>query len=324
MRRVKKIVGWICFGLLALLFIGVLYEQLCQLYFNTKEPAADEFCEVDGYRVHFKKKGSGGPTVVFQSGLGGDYKIWKEIQDTLAQYTTTISYDRAGLLWSEARNETKTLENITSELKCLLEQTNSPKPYILVGHSLAGITLRPFIRDHSQDIAGIVFVDVAHPLQIKKSSEELKKYLVIPPRWLVTFLIETGMIRTYFALKPFVSDLPVNHWMNQHVRDYFYRMYKTFLQEAVDDDPMFEQSESISSFGDIPLSVITGAYPNGVDFLRASPLAAEFMRLHRQNQEDLLNLSTHSKQIIASKSGHYVPLTDPEIVSQAILQQLER
>lgn len=318
MKKLINIAKWVLYSFLALLTTGVIYEQASQLYFNTKKPGPQEFCEINGLNIHFKKRGNGGPTVVFQSGLGGDYKIWEEIQDSVSQYTNTISYDRAGLHWSDGSKEIKTLESISEELYLLLEKTNCPKPYILVGHSLAGITLRPFIRNNPQNISAIVFVDVSHPLQIKNASEELNQYLVVPPTWLVGALVETGITRTYFSFKAFVSDLPSAHWFNRHVKDFFYRSYKTFLQEAVDDDVMFEQAAEINSFGNIPLTVVTGAYPNGADFLEKPHLVDEFITLHRKSQRDLLQLSTNSKQVIASNSGHYVPLQDPQVVIAAI------
>lgn len=318
----KKILKKIILGGLVVVVvvfsIGTVYEQLAQVYFDGKRPGKNSFVQIKGIPIHFNKKGNGGPTVVFQSGLGGDYKIWEEIQDSLANYTTTLSYDRAGLLWSGPSNETRTLESITEELEELLGKTGCSKPYILIGHSLAGLTLRPFVLGHKEEVKSVVFVDVAHPLQVKKSSEELKKYLVVPPQWLLTFLVETGIVRTYFSFKPFIAELPTDHWMNQHIKDYFYRFYKTMLQEAKDDDLMFEQSEQITSFGEIPLTVITGAYPNGAGFLNNPAVEKEYLDLHSNNQLDLLKLSTNSKQLIAKNSGHYVPLQDPELVIEAI------
>ena len=321
-QTLKKSVMWILITLAAMLVTGILFEQSCQIYFNSKKPPSDQFCSIDGLNIHYVKKGTGGPTVVFQSGLGGDYKIWDEIQNAVSRQTTTISYDRAGLQWSEKSDKSRTLESMTRELSQLLEKTNCPKPYILVGHSLAGITLRPFIRNNQKDVAAVIFADVSHPLQIKKSSEGLKKYLVTPPGWLISILMETGIVRTYFGIKPFMADLPVSHWMNKHVRDYFYKSYQTFLKEAQDDDPMFEQAEAISSFGTIPVTVISGAYPEGADFLGEKSLADEYLKIHREGQKDLLNLSSISKQVIAPNSGHYVPLQDAEVVINAIAEYL--
>lgn len=318
MKLVKKTVKAVLIFILVVLTVGIVYEQIAQIYFNSKKPAATKFVNIAGVSTHFVKKGKGGPTVVFQSGLGGDYKIWEEIQDSLAKSTTTISYDRAGLQWSDASRLPKTMQGITRELELLLENTKCPKPYILVGHSLAGITLRPFIKEHSADVAAIVFLDVSHPLQIKNASEDLKKYLVAPPDWLVGTLVETGLARTYFTFNPFITDIPAKHPMNQHIANYFYKSYKMLLQEGRDDDLMFDEAEKITSFGDVPLTVITSAYPNGAEFLATPALQKEYLALHRSGQKDLLHLSTKSMQIMAPNSNHYVPLTDPQVVISVI------
>lgn len=310
-------------AILAVLFTAFIYEQAAQIYFNSKQPPAQEFVEIDGVPIHFVKKGKGGPAVVFQSGLGGDYKIWEVIQDSLARYTTTLSYDRAGLQWSGRSELPKTMESFTRELETLLEKTGCPKPYILVGHSLAGLTLRPFIQKHEQEVAGVIFLDVSHPLQVKRSSEELKKYLVVPPDGLVTAVVESGLARIWFSFRPFISDMPGSHFMNRHITSYFYRSYKTFLQEAREDDPMFDEAAGISSFGTIPLTVITGAYPHGAGFLKNPVLENEYLEIHRSGQKDLLRLSTQSRQIIAPNSGHYVPLTDESLVIQAVKEYLD-
>lgn len=309
-------------GLIILLFAGIICEQVIQFYLDSKRPGPEQFCEINGANIHFIKKGSGGPTVVFQSGLGGDHKIWQNIQDSLSLVTTTIAYDRAGLQWSDRSGAEKTLESIKSELFELLEKTNCPKPYILVGHSLAGITLRPFVRDYGKDICGVVLLDASHPLDIKKSSDALKQYTQAPPAWLLTALMETGIGRLYFTFQPFITDIPDNHWMNQHIRDYFYRSYQTLFSEAVEDDIMFEQSEAITSFGTIPLAVITAAYPNGAGFLGDKALQAEYLKIHAELQKNLLDLSVNSRQLMAVNSGHYVPLQDEALVIRTIKEKI--
>ncbi|MFD2970027.1 alpha/beta fold hydrolase [Sphingobacterium bambusae] len=323
MRIFKRIVKVIGITLIVLLFIGICYEQISQIYFNSKKPDEASFVDIDGVKTFFIQKGVGGPTVVFQSGMGGDHKIWEQIQDSISKFSSTIAYDKSGLQWSGATAAPKTLTSMTEELEQLLEKTNCPKPYILVGHSLAGITLRPFIRKHQQDIAAVIFLDVSHPKQIERSSEELKKYLIVPPIWLVGTLVETGLARSYFSINPFIADLPADHAMNKHIVDYFYRSYKTVLQEGRDDDAMFIEAAQIDSFADIPLAIVTGAYPQGANFLGDGSLGDEYLAIHRSGQEDLLHLSSRSKQVIAKNSAHYVPLTDEKLVIQLIKGYLD-
>ncbi|WP_443944076.1 hypothetical protein ACJVDH_14275 [Pedobacter sp. AW1-32] len=74
----------------------------------------------------------------------------------IAKNAVTISYDKSRLFYSENGDTTKSNASISNELYVLLEQTNCPKPYVLVGHSMAGIYLRKFAEDYSADLAGMV------------------------------------------------------------------------------------------------------------------------------------------------------------------------
>lgn len=66
-------------------------------------------------------------------------------------------------------------------------------------------------------------------------------------------------------------------------------------------------------FPDIPLTVITAGI--------APPTlltSSEVTEIHRSNQRELTALSPQGKQIIAEKSGHLIPMDQPELVIQAI------
>jgi len=316
----KRVLTTFALLIVTLLVVGVLYEQVSRRAFEVTRPPDREFVEVEGRRVHFVKRGEDGPTVVFQGGLGSDWRMWEEVQNGLADRTTTLAYDRAGILWSDPIEDTKTLESIDAELRGLLEATHCPEPYVLVGHSLAGITLRSFIAAYPDDIAGVVFVDVSPTDLLSGSPEELRPYFAAPPHALVAAGVHTGLLRALFSVRPFVSSLPAEHWFNRHVRDSFSRSYRGVLREAEDDDTMFEQAARITSFGDVPLVVIAAAYPNGVDSLaHDAALTATFLEYHRRSEEGLLGLSTNSRLVVAQRSDHYVPLHEPELIVDAVV-----
>jgi pimeloyl-ACP methyl ester carboxylesterase len=60
---------------------------------------------------------------------------------------------------------------------------------------------------------------------------------------------------------------------------------------------------TVGGFGDLPLVTITQANPGE----------------HRMRQQTALAaLSTRGRHVIAEKSGHWIPLDEPEVVSDAI------
>ncbi|RZJ53922.1 MAG: alpha/beta hydrolase [Flavobacterium sp.] len=313
----KKFFKYFLLTIPVLILSGVTYEQVSRFYLDKKYPPKSEFVEIDGRKIHFKKVGNKPVTVVFESGLGGDYLHWQEIQKEVSKNHTTISYDKAGILWSDSTDEIS-LERYADDLFQLLEKTNCPKPYILVGHSFGGITLRSFIKNHSPDIAGIVFVDAAHPLQLQKCSEKLKSSFAPPSKEILNFLTETGAVRLLYTLTPFTQSVPQNHWFNQNVKDYFYKISPGLFQEMENDKKLMAEAQKINDFGSIPLVVISAKYPDGVENVTDKDLEKEYLQVHKSVQTDLLNLSTNSKQIIAEKSGHYITLQQPDLIINTI------
>ena len=115
--------------------------------------------KVDGHRLHYYKKGNGGPTVVFETAFDpAGHLQWYNIQQALPDSYTSISYDRAGILWSDRGDKPKSGDEIAKDLHQLLEKANVPKPYILVGHSFGGTLTRFFVHTFPNDVAGVILV----------------------------------------------------------------------------------------------------------------------------------------------------------------------
>lgn len=85
--------------------------------------------------------------------------------------------------------------------------------------------------------------------------------------------------------------------------------------EGVDVFESFEQVQAARALPDRPLVVITAGvqdgWPPGWD-------AEVFNRLRAAQQKDLVSLVTDGTQVIARKSGHEVPQSEPEIVVTGI------
>ena len=322
-KKIFKTLKIILFILLSLIAIGFVFEHISRFYFDRQSPDNSEFVTVEGRKIHYKKEGKGNCTIVFESGLGGDYLHWQDIQKKLSQKYTTISYDKAGILWSDPAKKTS-LRRYTDDLKQLLEKTNCPKPYIIVGHSFGGITPRLFIEENMKNIGGIVFIDVSHPKQLKKSSDALKKSVQPPPKMLLSFFNEIGAIRILYSTNAFTSAVPKEHWFNRNVKHYFYRIFDGMMNELENDDKLMEEASQIDNFGSIPLTIITAKYPNGVEGAKDKNLEKEYLSIHNNLQKDLLHLSTKSTQVFAQKSGHYVTLQEPDLICNEIEKIAQR
>ena len=313
---------WSFLTLIALLVVGMLFEQYARWSLERKAIKGKTFVEINGKPLHYVKKGLGNYTIVFQSGMGSSHAIWQPIQDELAQNAVTISYDRNGIMFSEDNGLPITNENVSRELEALLLKTNCPKPYILVGHSMAGIYLRSFIDRNKKDISGILFLEAAHPQQIAKASPELIKLLTPPPLWLAKLAVNTGFYRIFFSFFPLSPEIPLNHPLHQVEKDFFYKSCDKIFKEVANDQLNFKDAEKYTSFGDIPLTVIMGSSAIRYANIKNQKIKEEYCALVKEVQEDLLKLSSNSRMVEAPNSGHLPQIKDSQLIILAIRQLL--
>lgn len=114
----------------------------------------------DGRRLHYVSQGSGGPVVVFESGLGASRVEWGLVMPALAGHTRVIAYDRAGLGRSDRDTHRRDLERMVEDLGHLLDHLGEER-YLLAGHSLGGPILRAYATAHPERVAGLVLIDQA-------------------------------------------------------------------------------------------------------------------------------------------------------------------
>lgn len=313
---------WTFIILAVLLIAGIIFEQYSRWRLERAFKKGKTFVEINGAPLHYVKKGKGNCTIVFQSGMGSNHAIWKEIQDSLSKEAVTLSYDRNGLLLSDATGQPPTNDLITEELQLLLEKTGCPKPYILVGHSMAGIYLRPFIKKNEKNISGILFVEAAHPLQMEKASPKLLKALSVPAHWLIKLMVNTGIYRTVFSFVSLSPEIPVSHRLHQLERDFFYRSCNKILEEAKNDRLNFKDATRYTSFGNIPLTVIMGDSPVRYAGFKDPEIREEFKKLVNEVQHDLLKLSKNSRLVKAENSGHIPQIHENNLLIAEIRKNL--
>ena len=126
--------------------------------------------DVGGYRLHINCTGTGSPTVVIDVGLDDWSTMWALVQPEVAKTTRICTYDRAGSGWSDAGPLPRNAGQFAEELRTLLHQANIPGPYVLVGHSLGGLTVRVFTDMYPSEVAGVVLIESMSPRQFSPSS----------------------------------------------------------------------------------------------------------------------------------------------------------
>lgn len=99
-----------------------------------------ELIDVNGRKVHVQRMGTGSPIVLFEAGLSTDSLAFYGVQIELSKFTHTISYDRAGMGYSDrSPNPERTSKVFVAELLELVKVLNLTEPLILAGWSAGGI-----------------------------------------------------------------------------------------------------------------------------------------------------------------------------------------
>lgn len=102
------------------------------------------------------------PVVWLEAGAFGFSADFGATQAALvADGWRTCSYDRAGMGYSDPGPGPRDGLAIVSDFEKLVEKSGEPGPYILVGHSMAGLRLREYAGRNPDKIAGLVLVDAA-------------------------------------------------------------------------------------------------------------------------------------------------------------------
>ncbi len=305
--------------------LGITYEQYSRIKAEKNLRPHGELVDVGGHKLHYYKHGTMGPTVVFESAFDpAGHLQWFHLQKQISSFATSISYDRAGLMWSERGSNPKSSKFMAKELHTLLDKSGVSKPYILVGHSLGGAILRSFVADYQQDVAGIILVDSKHPEEHEYMSPELYDMTNEKlPSGFLKFANNIGLLRQMF--KGAFPNTPEYDYQNTLVPALLYKSADAILEEQDMMPLLYEEASNIKSFGDIPLIVLSATDKNRYDELFGDDkLKNELIDALAEMQKNQLKLSSQSEQILVPNSGHYINEDRPEVIVDAIKRMISK
>jgi pimeloyl-ACP methyl ester carboxylesterase len=218
----------------------------------------------------------------------------------------------------------------------LLIKANVQGPYVLVGHSLGGVYIRAYAKQYPSEVFGMVFVDSSH------ESQNLR----FPPAYLSSSKQMATMYKACQVLSPFGvvrafrlwnSLLPPSITSTEAGAAVLSTMYENTYcvasaNEANAANEMLSQSDGPASLGDMPLIVLSAGLSTD-DMIAQTPKYAvdligretfvQIVQTMQDLQKELVNLSTHGKQVIAEKSTHNIQVDQPELVVDAIKEVVE-
>lgn len=113
--------------------------------------------------------------MILEAGAGCSQDTWAAVFDSIAQFTSVVSYDRAGLGASDRGPRPRSCQDMILDLHDLLVTASIPVPYVLVGHSFGGEIVRLYANRHPQAVVGMVLVDAVH------HDQNTRALAVMPP-----------------------------------------------------------------------------------------------------------------------------------------------
>ena len=276
-------------------------------------PAADtvagERFDIGGYRLNLACQGHGRPAVVMDAGLGGSSSDWRYVQRDLRRRTMACVYDRAGYGFSDDGPKPRNSERIVSELRALLREAKISPPWVLVGHSFGGYNMRLLASRYPHEVVGLVLVDAPHEGQIDRFLDS--KFLRgLDKQGLLRHLWESNLLSDALEqIGPFASLMGLHD-----------RTALTVVNELA----AYRQSSDSLREADLPRDLPVTVIMHGHRFLPGGSVGEELEEDWLELQRDLAARHPHSRFIIAKKSDHNVEFQQPELISDAVAELLDR
>jgi pimeloyl-ACP methyl ester carboxylesterase len=268
--------------------------------------------------MHVLERGSGGPTAVFEAGVGGNALDWMAVMAALPAGLRLIAYDRLGLGWSDQPLRPRAPDRIVDEFEALLREIRAEPPLVLVAHSQGCRYVRLYASRHPGSVAGLVLVDGFHETWDEAvGPAALAAFIRARARLyrLVAFMSRIGIMRLLGGRG--VSLLGPDFRGLQHDQRARYAAVATrsrAMETAIDELRLSGESNAKladASFGELPLTVIT----HGLPFRDPDQ-----ERAWQESQKEMAARSSRGRLVLAPDAGHSIMIASPQLVADAIAE----
>jgi pimeloyl-ACP methyl ester carboxylesterase len=322
-------------GVAFLILCGIVYQKLGLRSDLRSFPAPGRLIELGNRRVHLYEIGSGSPAVILESGISASSLNWRAVQSELGKITRVLSYDRAGLGWSDLCDSPCTPSALAKQLREILATAGIQAPYILVGHSFGALIVQSFAAMYPNGTAGLVLVDPLDPAEWSPLTEEqqriISRGIQLSRRgaWAARLGVTRVFLNLLLAGNRLLPRMAAKAWSGRasEVTD---RIAGQVRKMPSDTWPLvaahWKQAKCFEGmarhFESLPQSI--------QEMLLAKPLSVPVILLSGRHNEHPVDPRDHAKRvslhtwlIVAEKSGHWIQLDEPQVVVDAVRELIE-
>jgi len=248
---------------IVLFVAGAIWQSVMVSYEAQTYKAVGDYLSVDTYIAHYYSKGDGDITFVFIAGSGTPcaYTDFYNLQDYLAVYGLTVTFDHAGLGWSSETDSPRDIESLVRELSIIIDAAGKPD-VVLVCHSLGSLEAIGYAQANPGKVKGIIFLDGGSPEYYRSQHELLLKAMnraMAVARFfgINRLLGECGLKLPLYGENTRYKSLPAEL---QKIDKAMYYKYCGSNSTYKNIDIINENAESILSgnrLGDIPILVLS-------------------------------------------------------------------
>ena len=287
---------------------------------------------------YFRIMGQGPVQFVIEMGLGACVEEWSMLTQRLMEKGGVLIYERAGVGRSNAGSSERTPRTIAKELHELLETVNHDTKMIFIAHSQGGLYAQQYIRMYPEEVKGAILID---PLSAKdflfkeqltkkeyvQSGVDKSQNLLIMEKltrfgmgWLVRKIMKNAPPLYYAEFSHEDANAILNCYTN---RVHLKTCYQEYIcaHEKENLQGLMEKGD----FPDIPLTLITHSFESAIEESikfgnNSLEFATRIENMWQSIMKEYLGFSKKAMYYQADHSGHYIHLTEPEL----ILDEAER
>ncbi len=312
LRGVGRVLGIVALVFVALLIVSASVNLVLTKREKSRFVPYGQRVSVDGGSMNVWRNGHAGPTMVLLSGLGTAAPAldFAPLIRQLGAYDVIV-VEGFGYGYSDMSARPRTVQNITAELHDALAKLGAPKPYILVGHSIAGFYTLAYAHRYPQEVSAVVGIDPTVPAAKVGPGGTSG----LPFHAVGAALAASGLVRAAFTLSPGLAEPKGNAYTNAKRAQIRAMSIWNFGNAAVSDETNRMGSNAAALRG------VT--YPDRLPVLDllASESVTTDPNWAQQHDDQLRNVQHH--EVVVLDGGHYLHWTQSRAMAEKITAFLD-